>query len=262
MPPNQRWYCILQVFFNYFSFLCSAYVLIAMTFERSYSITRPLKAASFNTVARARIIIVCIFLLGFSYCVPFFFISGNDGKLCIVNEFASDNVFGEIHYWLTEILTFIFPFVSLLTMNSVIIHTLRKRTNLKLIETEGEDQTENHTENLKMKQSEKQIFTMLFLVTFAFLILNIPTRALIFYLNFSSGGDTAFYYAGFHLFYEVGDKSSVTNHGINFFLYAMSGQKFRTDLKNLFFLKSSSFNIKGLFNVNTITSSVSSEITK
>ena len=33
MPPNQRWYCILQVFFNYFSFLCSGYVLIAMTFE-------------------------------------------------------------------------------------------------------------------------------------------------------------------------------------------------------------------------------------
>ena len=54
MPPNQRWYCILQVFFNYFSFLCSGYVLIAMTFERFYSIIKPLNAASFNTVKKSQ----------------------------------------------------------------------------------------------------------------------------------------------------------------------------------------------------------------
>ena len=168
----------------------------------------------------ARIIIISIFLLWFSYCVPFFVISGNDGKICIVNKFASDNVIGEIHYWLTEFLSFIFPFLSLLTMNSVIIHTLRKRLLLRLLESEVEGQ--NDVTNFKMKHSEKQICTILLLVTFAYLILNIPTRALILYLNVSSGGDTPFYYAGFHLFYQIGNKSSVTNHGINFFLYAMS----------------------------------------
>ena len=88
MPPNQRWYCILQVFFNYFAFLCSAYILIAMTFERFYSIVRPLEAASFNTVKRARTIIISILVLWFSYCAPFFYISSNDGKICIVNRFA------------------------------------------------------------------------------------------------------------------------------------------------------------------------------
>ena len=259
MPPNQRWYCILQVFFNYFSFLCSGYVLIAMTFERFYSIVRPLNAASFNTVKRARIIIISIFLLGFSYCVPFFVISGNDGKICIVNKFASDNVIGEIHYWLTEFLSFIFPFLSLLTMNSVIIHTLKKRSLLRLLESEVEGQ--NDVTNFKMKHSEKQICTMLLLVTFAYLILNILTRALILYLNVSSGGDTPYYYAGFHLFYQIGDKSSVTNHGINFFLYAMSGQKFRTDLRNLFSSKHSNRN-KFVSKSHTISSSISSDMSK
>ena len=230
-----------------------------MTFERFYSIIRPLNAASFNTVKRARIIIISIFLLWFSYCVPFFVISGNDGKICIVNKFASDNVIGKLHYLLTEFLSFIFPFLSLLTMNSVIIHTLRKRSLLRLLESEVEGQ--NDVTNFKMKHSEKQICTMLLLVTFAYLILNIPTRALILYLNVSSGGDTPYYYAGFHLFYQIGDKSSVTNHGINFFLYAMSGQKFRTDLRNLFSSKHSNRN-KFVSKSRTISSSISSDMSK
>ena len=230
-----------------------------MTFERFYSIVRPLNTASFNTVKRARIIIISIFMLWFSYCVPFFVISDNDGKICIVNKFASDNVICEIHYWLTEFLSFIFPFISLLTMNNVIIHTLRKRSLLRLSETEVEGQTD--IPNLKMKTSEKQISTMLLLVTFAYLILNIPTRALILYINASSGGNTPYYYAGFHLFYQIVDKSSVTNHGINFFLYAMSGQKFRTDLKNLFSSKHSNRK-KFILSLHTIPSSISSDMSK
>ena len=176
-----------------------------------------------------------------------------------MNKFASDNVIGEIYYWLTEFLSFIFPFRSLLTMNSVIIHTLKKRSLLRLLESEVEDQTE--IQNLKSKITEKQICTMLLLVTFAYLILNIPTRVLIFFLNASSGGDTPYYYAGFHLFYQIGDKSSVTNHGINFFLYAMSGQKFRTDLNNLFSSRYSNRN-KIMLNPHTISSSISTDMSK
>ena len=202
-----------------------------MTFERFYSIIRPHKAASFNTVKRARIIIVCIYVIGFSYSIPFWFTSDNSMRTCIPNKYASDNVLGELYHWLTEVITFIFPFVSLLTMNSVIIHTLNKRLKSKLMVSVGEG--ENEGKNLKSKQSEKQIFTMLLLVTFVFLILNVPTRAMVFYLNFYTG-NTPYYYAGLHLFYQVGQKTYFTNHGINFFLYVISGQKFRTDLINVF----------------------------
>ena len=116
-------------------------------------------------------------------------------------------------------------------MNSIIIHTLRKRSKLNLLESAGQVEIEN--KKLKSKQSEKQIFTMLLLVTFVFLTLNVPTRAMVFYLNFYTG-ETPHYYASLHLFYQVGQKTYFTNHGINFFLYVMSGQKIRTDLRNLF----------------------------
>ena len=209
-----------------------------MTFERFYSIIRPHKTASLNTVKKARIIIICVFMFGFLYSIPYLFITDNSGKLCVPNRFASDNGFGELYYWLTEILIFIFPCLSLLTMNSVIIHTLRKRSKQNLTESSAEGQGEGQGEgqNVKRKQSERQIVTMLLVITFVFVALNITTRALVFYLTFYSA-NTPYYYAGLHLFYQIGEKAFYTNHGINFFLYVMSGKKFRTDLKALFVLR-------------------------
>ena len=236
MPPNQRWYCRIQQLTLYSSFMWSCYILITMTFERFYSIIRPHKAALLNTVKKARIIIICVFMFGFLYSIPYLFITDNSGKLCVPNRFASDNGFGELYYWLTEILIFIFPCLSLLTMNSVIIHTLRKRSKQNLTESAAEGQSEDR--NVKRKQSEKQIVTMLLVITFVFVALNITTRALVFYLTFYSA-NTANYYAGLHLFYQIGEKAFYTNHGINFYLYVMSGKKFRTDLKALFISKNS-----------------------
>ena len=37
-----------------------------------------------------------------------------------------------------------------------------------------------------------------------------------------------------HLYTSAGQKLHFTNHGINFFFYVISGQKFRTDLIKLF----------------------------
>ena len=44
-------------------------------------------------------------------------------------------------------------------------------------------------------------------------------------------------FAGYFLFYHAGYKLQLTNYGINFFLYVISGKKFRTDLKKLFGMK-------------------------
>ena len=225
MPPDQFAFCTITVFVFYSSFICSTYLLIAMTFERFYSIIRPHKAASFNTVKRAKMIIASTYTLGILYSIPLLFVAGNTGRTCIPIRMASYNLLGKLYHWLTEIVIFVFPFISLVTMNSVIIHTLRTRSQQSILQSRDQGQ------HFKIKNSDKQIFIMLLVVTFAFLLLN--TRSLVFYLNFYSG-NTPYYYAGLHLFYHVGQKSYFTNHGINFFLYVVSGKKFRTDLRNLF----------------------------
>ena len=58
MPPNQLWYCKMLVTIVISTVQASALLVVSMTFERFYSIIRPHKAASFNTVKRAKIIIV------------------------------------------------------------------------------------------------------------------------------------------------------------------------------------------------------------
>ena len=86
MSTSMHSYCCWMIFFVFSSVMCSTYILISMTFERFYSITRPLKAASFNTVKKARIIIVCIYFISFSFCLPILFVATNDGDFCIVNS--------------------------------------------------------------------------------------------------------------------------------------------------------------------------------
>ena len=186
-----------------------------MTFERFYSIIRPLKAASFNTVKRARIIIACVFVSCFSYCIPFLFITGTNGRTCVPNRFASVSLLGELYHWLSQIVLFIFPFLSLLIMNSSIIHILRQRSKQKILGSSPEGQTES--QRLKIKYSEKQIITMLLLVIFTFLILNIPTRTLVIYLTFYAS-NTPQYYAGLHLLKLESKPTTLTMPSTSFFM--------------------------------------------
>ena len=170
---------------------------------------------------------------------------------CVLNRYASSHILGEMYHWLTNVFNFIFPFPSLLAMNSVIIHTLKKRSKLNI--SGSGSQNEHDNEHSRSKHSEKQIVSMLLLVTFVFLILNLPVQSAVFYVNFSSG-NTPYYYASLHLFYQVGVNAYYTNHGINFFLYVISGQKFRTDLRNLIIPKNQNKNTGLGLNTSVMTS--------
>ena len=204
MPPNQYWYCTLVNSIVLTATMCSTCFIMTMTFERFYSIIRPHKAASFNTVKKARIIIVCIIILSISFNIPHLFLSDHDGRFCVANRISSVNVYGAFYYWSSFAVNFALPFVSLLAMNSVIIHTLRQRSKLDLTRSEGQGQSEGQSS--KTKSSEKQIYIMLLLVTFGFLILTTPLYILILYQN-SYHGTTPHFHAGFYLFYNVGEKT-------------------------------------------------------
>ena len=66
------------------STMASTLFIMAMTFERCYSIIRPHKAASFNTVRKAKIIIVCIIIFSILYNIPNLFFSTDVGTRCEV----------------------------------------------------------------------------------------------------------------------------------------------------------------------------------
>ena len=231
MPPNQHWHCVIVITTVQTSVMCSTYFIVTMTFERFYSIVRPHKAASFNTVKRAKITILSIILISILFNLHHLFFTDNVGRFCIPVADYKSVVIIQVFYWSSFTLFFALPFVLLLAMNSVIIYTIRKRSKSNITMSEGQGQSQGQSS--KSKHYERQIYIMLLLVTFGFLILVTPVYVMLFYINFFQG-TTPYFYAGYHLFYQVGEKTMYTNHGINFFLYVISGQKFRADLSKLF----------------------------
>ena len=223
-PPNPFWYCSIFITVLFMTMLVSSLLLVAMTFDRFYSIIRPHKAASFNTVRRTRIIIVCTVLFSIVFNIPHLFVSDNEGFQCTPFGRANTQVYGEFFFWFSSVIGFALPFVLLLGMNSVIIHKLRTRSVLTL--KEG-------PESGKSGSSDTQIFIMLLLVTFGFLVLVTPAYILFLYVIIVDYLASSKEFARYYAFHNFAQKFRISNHGINFLFYVIAGEKFRRDLKKL-----------------------------
>ena len=123
-PPNQQWHCAIGTAALWSSTLGSTLFILSMTFDRFYSLIIPHKAASFNTIKRAKITITFILILSLLFNIPYLYIMTHEGRVCIP---LLEGTLQAFYFWLCYVVQFIFPFVSLLTMNSVIIHKLRMR---------------------------------------------------------------------------------------------------------------------------------------
>ena len=234
MPPNQADHCSITITLLWMTSLSSTLIILSMTFERFYSIIKPHKAALFNTIRRAKTIILCTVIVSVIYNLPHIFITTSEGRRCGAFGKAMKTGIGKFYYWFSAIINFILPFILLLIMNCFIIHTVRRRPNLTSSRSVNIVQGQNQGQPHKIKNSEMQIFIILLLVALAFLFLTTPAYAFFFYINIADYKTTSKVYEGYLLFHSVGQKLHYTNFGINFYLYVISGQKFRTDLLKLF----------------------------
>ena len=172
-----------------------------------------------------------------SFNIPYLFIITNNGPECVTDLVKFEKKF---FFWLSYVVQFIIPFLSLLSMNSVIIHTLRTRSLLKFpnndTQVQGWSQSQGQGQNQKSKSksTETQIYLILLLVAFSFFILITPLYAFNLYVQFVDFTKSPKAFAEFYIFFQIMHTMYFTNNAINFFLYVISGQKFRSDLINLF----------------------------
>ena len=235
VPPGPKWYCRVAQLFNFTSFLCSTLLILSMTFDRFYSIIMPHKAASFNTVKRAKITVACIVIVSILYNLPHLYLTSYVGWECLPYANAQEYQLGKLYFWLSLVVQFALPFVCLLTMNSVIIHKIRNRFVLvKKPLTVSPNNESSQGETSSNKHSEMQVFVILLLVTFAFLVLATPAYLFFLFVRIINFFKSPKLVTAYFLFWNVAHKMYISNHGINFFLYVISGKKFRTDLRNLF----------------------------
>ena len=190
----------------YTSGLCSSLLIMGMTFDRFYSIIRPHKAASFNTIKKAKITIVLTVLYSICFNIPYFYQTTAVYGACVPNSKWNENIYGRFYFWLSFSLSFVFPFVALLMMNCVIIQTLRNRSANSLALGQGQSQLDNEGSTFKIKNTEAQIYIMLLLVTFGFLILVSPSYVFLLYSIVYNYKKSPQSFAGYYLFLQIAQK--------------------------------------------------------
>ena len=224
-----------------------------MTFDRFYSIIRPHKAASFNTVKRAKITIASVFVFSIVFNIPQLFVITNSGRECVPDLSILAKT---LYFWLSYVIQFVIPFVLLLVMNSTIIHTLRTRVTSQ-VNGQGQSKDQVQGQTIKIKSSDNQVIALLLLVSFSFFILITPLYAFIVYSMLVNYNKSPYDLAVFTLFYNVMHKMFYTNNAINFLLYVISGNRFRTDLINLFRYKKQKYFADNSTELRTKASSAS-----
>ena len=169
-------------------------------------------------------------------------------------SYAAGGVYAKIYSWLTFFLNGVIPLTSLIAMNSTIVHEVRKSHNrFRNHESVKELANPNFAgqgRHRPRKSVENQLTVMLLLVTTLFLVLLIPTYVRFLYFT-SVNRDTPEKQATATLFLHLSTRLYFTNSGINFFLYCISGKKFRKDLKKL--LPFAASGIKTERTVSTLT---------
>ena len=205
-----------------------------MTVDKYIAIKWPHKAATHSTPKRAKLISFCVFVCTFCYNVPILFVTSLHGGECAA--YVVGGTITRVYSWISFIINGIIPFSMLIYMNSVIVQTVRKSRKMFKSETPTSSKDSINlgmdTRQRTMKTAESQLTIMLLLVTVLFSLLLIPTYIRFIYLTFAVN-DTAAKFAGSMLLFHISYKLYATNSGVNFFLYCISGRKFRNDLKEI-----------------------------
>ena len=211
--------------------------VIAMTFDKYVAIKWPHKSATFSTPRRAKITVVLVWVCVFIYNIPHLFFTKMVGDVCM--GYSTGGFITKVYSWLSFSLNAVIPFTLLIYMNYIIIKKVRSsrkmfRDNKSQGSPKGQGQNNAVCSRREqtMKNNETQLTTMLLLVTTLFLILMFPANIRFVYSNFVTR-DTPTKYGNLMFFYHLSYTLYITNNGVNFFLYCISGQKFRNDLKEL-----------------------------
>ena len=224
---------------------------------RCLAICRPLSSFDWRTTKRAKSIIVFVSILSVIYGGLIVYTSFSVPKNC--TSVGKGSKITEYLSWFMLVVLSLFPFFSILIMNSLIVRTIRNRPASDLQETpdtltksssittislsEKSSQNERigsfrRSRKQKGKRERKeisgQLVLMLLAVSFAFLILTSPVSirnviyALVLFTVNSNRKS-----AQSALIIAITSRLILVNGVINFWLYFVAGAKFRQDLKNL-----------------------------
>ena len=220
---------------------CAVWTIVAMTAERFIVVMFPLKASRLCTPRKTLNIIACISVLSvvknFHYIWTTDFTYNEESKSIICGlGVIRKGVWVEILHWFDGIFASFLPFIIVATLNACIIFVLnRKRIkSCRLKQHAGTNDNKSRTErNRRAKEIKiggRGVTAMLVSVSVAFLILTSPLfilRLCYRFVDKTSRHMHAIYILAFHICHKL----LYMNATVNFYLYFLTGRKFRRELK-------------------------------
>ena len=243
------WLCRVYRFVNYSSGDISIWIMVAFTFDRFVAVCFPFKKKAFCEPKKSVITVIVVCILGAVKNFHLFWTRGQEkNKMCGKVE---KYIFFEkrVRPWIALALVSILPFICIVIFNISIVHHLLKSarsrpkayagrissavrpsishsgtTNLSKSDTSSHTKTYSQNNNKAFYQTTAMCLS----VSFAFLICVFPTIFL--QLGKPYWKKQAWYAPTKNLNVML----VFVNHSINFYLYCLTGVKFRAELVALF----------------------------
>ena len=197
--------CSFVVYFSHVLWTLSSYIITTMTFDKMYAIVWPHKSKDKCTAGRARITCLTAAVLVPVFFVPLGFFAGmsQGGNNCI--RYSMEAWYVTLYAHISMIVHPLLPFVSVVTMNSVILFKLCKR------------QSSGISTSTANQKAQKQLVIMLLVISSTYLVLTIPFEAREIYSYYVTYGNTPEGFAVNYFIFVVTHELITMNSGINFF---------------------------------------------
>ncbi|XP_064598654.1 G-protein coupled receptor daf-37-like [Liolophura sinensis] len=230
-------------------------LMVALTVERFIAVWFPLKVANLCTVRRAKITVSCM-LLGLAlFNIPYCMASSERQQLtgwwiCGIHE--DFEAFLVTWSWVDSAVYLFLPWPTLLFCNVMIIVGLRSSARKK------ERMTNSTNQTAESKRQQQSVTVMLIVASVTCFVLLTPNAIFFIYQRYWEFQSDAYQYASYVFVNSFIYFLSNFNHAINFFLYVVSGRRFRRVFIALITCRSTEEGVRGKTSGVTAVSSVSS----
>lgn len=232
--------CKLYNFITHVIALMCSWLVVFMALERVFAVCFPFKKTAFRQQTGAAVAICLLFVI---VCVSqsFRFIMIEhityDDQKNILDCLAVDDyldIYTSLHvYFFQWTLVFVLPVIIIAVSNSIVLHHIFKVR--KELSKEENYLTYRHGRALERRHRST---CMLLIVTFAYIITLLPLFALSLIVDVTiKVGDIETArntYIALIPFLDSAVSISMLNYAINFFIYVVSGKRFRFELRSLF----------------------------
>ena len=232
------WSCKFITMAGYTVSVYSVWLLIAVTVERYIVTVHSLRASTMCTQGRAVKTIVCILILLLSINLHFLWTTQiqtttRNGEIIQRCNGASgyEHLIKQVWPWVDACLYCILPFIIICILNCLIVQKVIISRKSRHLLAGSRLSSSSSNSPRSSNESSARVTIMLLTISFTFLICTLPMNVTMIHQAYRGFNALSLQEeASYRLARTISELLMYTNHSINFYLYLLTGNKFRQQL--------------------------------